>query len=226
MTSHRSSEPAVSRQKRAGEALRQRSRQRLVVAAGEIFAEQGYTGATVNAIAERAGVSLPTLYSAWGSKRSLLRAHLELTMTGSSTAVTDGRWVPQVRAGLATESERDPGSGLRAVAAMFRALAERVGPVWPLYRDAAAVDPEIAQDHAELERLRRETMAGVLANLDEQCLREGLTMDAAIDTLLVLASPATYQTLVVDRGYSWDEFEDWLAGILVAALLRPATDCG
>ncbi|HEY7813157.1 MAG TPA: helix-turn-helix domain-containing protein, partial [Nakamurella sp.] len=113
MTSHRSSEPAVSRQKRAGEALRQRSRQRLVVAAGEIFAEQGYTGATVNAIAERAGVSLPTLYSAWGSKRSLLRAHLELTMTGSSTAVTDGRWVPQVRAGLATESERDPGSGLR-----------------------------------------------------------------------------------------------------------------
>ena len=138
--------------------------------------------------------------------------------------MTDGRWAPQVRAGLATESERDPGSGPLAAAAMFRALAQRVGPVWQLYRDAAAVDPEIAQDHAaaQLERLRRETMAGVLANLDEQCLREGLTMDAAIDTLLVLASPATYQTLVVDRGYSWDEFEVWLAGILVAALLRPA----
>lgn len=210
-----------SRQKRAGQAVRERSRQRLVVAAGAVFAEQGYTGATVQAIAERAGVSLQTLYAAWGSKRDLLRAHLEYVMTGSATAVTDGRWVPQVRAEVGGDPDPDPVASLRALAAFFRSLAGRVGPVWRLYRDAAAVDPEIAADHAELERERRRTLEGALAGLDDGCLRPGLTRAAAVDTLLVLVGPATYQSLVEGRGYSLDQFQDWLAGTLVAALLRP-----
>lgn len=212
----------VSRQKRTGQALRARSRHRLAVAAGEVFAEQGYIGATVQAIADRAGVSLQTLYAAWGSKRALLRAHLELTMTGSATAITEGDWGPQVRAGLGLELDPDPEARLRALAAFFRSLAVRVGPVWRLYRDAAAVDPDIAADHAELERQRRRTLAGALAGLDEACLRPGLTADLAVDTLLVLASPAAYESLVGDRGYSLDEFETWLAGTLIAALLRPS----
>ena len=213
---------AISRQKRAGQAVRRRSRHRLVVAAGEVFAEQGYTGATVQAIAERAGVSLQTLYAAWGSKRALLRAHLESTMTGSSTAITEGRWAPQVEAELRGELDPGPEARLRALAALFRMVAERVGPVWRLYRDAAAADPEIAADHAELERQRRRTLIGALAGLDDGCLRSGLTRDRAVDTLLVLASPATYESLVGNRGYSMDEFEAWLADALVAVLLRRA----
>jgi AcrR family transcriptional regulator len=212
----------ISRQKRAGQAVRERSRQRLVVAAGEVFAEQGYTGATVQAIAKRAGVSLQTLYAAWGSKRALLRAHLEFTMTGSATAVSEDRWGAQVRAEVRADTDPDPVARLRALAAVFRSVAERVGPVWRLYRDAAAVDPEIAGDHAELERERRRTLAAALAGLDDECLRPGLTRDAAVDTLLVLAGPASYEALVEGRGYSLDEFEAWLAGCLVALLLRPA----
>ena len=216
----------ISRQQRAGQAVRERSRQRLVVAAGEVFAEQGYTGATVQAIAKRAGVSLQTLYSAWGSKRALLRAHLEFTMTGSATAVSEDRWGAQVRAEVRAEvradTDPDPVARLHALAAVFRSVAERVGPVWRLYRDAAAVDPEIAGDHAELERERRRTLAAALAGMDDACLRPGLTRDAAVDTLLVLAGPASYESLVEGRGYSLDGFEAWLAGCLVALLLRPA----
>lgn len=214
----------ASRQKRTGQAVRDRSRLRLVVAAGEVFADRGYTGATVQAIAERAGVSLQTLYAAWGSKRALLRAHLEFTMTGSATAVSDGRWSPQVAAELGTVPEPDPAARLRALAALFRSLAERVGPVWRLYRGAAAVDPEIAADHLELERERRRTLTAALAGLDDACLRPGLTRAAAIDTLMVLAGPATYQALVEERGYSLDEFEAWLAGTLIATVLRPPPD--
>lgn len=192
-----------------------------MVAAGKVFAEQGHTGTTVQAIADRAGVSPPTLYAAWGSKRALLHAHLEFTMTGSATAVTDGRWVPQVRAELGSDPDPDPAARLRALAAFFRSLAERVGPVWRLYRDAAAVDPEIAADHEELERERRRTLEGALAGLDDGCLRPGLSRAAAVDTLQVLAGPSTYEVLVEDRGYSLDEFEAWLADTLVAAVLSP-----
>ena len=108
---------AASRQKRVGQAVRERSRLRLVVAAGEVFAEHGYTGATVQAIAARAGVSVQTLYTAWGSKRALLRAYLELTMTGSATAVSEGRWAPQVGAELDAVPTPDPAARLRALMA-------------------------------------------------------------------------------------------------------------
>lgn len=228
-TPARPSAPAAapaSRQKRAGQAVRERSRRRLVVAAGEVFAERGYTAATVQAIADRAGVSLQTLYTAWGSKRALLRAHLELTMTGSATAVSEGRWAPQVGAELDAVAVTDPAARLRALAAFFRSLAERVGPVWRLYREAAAVDPEIAADHAELERERRRTLAAALAGVDDDCLRPGLTRSVAVDTLLVLAGPATYQALVEGLGYPLDEFESWLADTSVAALLAPAAAAG
>jgi AcrR family transcriptional regulator len=211
---------ARTRQKRAGEAMRQRSRERLVVGAAEVFAEQGYAGTTVNAIAERAGVSLQTLYTAWGSKRRLLRAYVEYTMTGSPTAITDGTWVPQLQSLLDPASLSDPQVRMRRIAKIFRDVAERMGLAWRLVRDGAAVDPGVAEDHAELERLRRRTMAGLLDGIDEGSLRPGMTLESAIDTMLVIASPCAYETLVHQGGYSMDQLERWVGDTLVAALLE------
>jgi len=208
-----------SRQQRAGDAIRERSRQRLVVGAAEVFAERGYTATTVNAIAERSGVSLRTLYTAWGGKRQLLRAYVEYTMTGSPTAVTDGTWVPQLQSLLDPESRADPHARMRRVAKMFRDIAERMGLPWRLLRDGAAADPSVAQDHAEFELLRRRSMAGLLDGIDENQLRPGLTLNRAIDTMLVIASPSAYETLVHPGGYDLDEFERWLGDTLTAALL-------
>src|SRR5262245_58107669 len=123
---------AETRQKRAGETMRQRSRQRLVLAAAEVFAEHRYAGTTVSAIADRAGLSLRTLYSAWESKRRLLRAYAEYTMTGSPTAITDGTWVPQLQSLLDDESRADPQARMRRIAKIFRMIAERMGHLWRL----------------------------------------------------------------------------------------------
>ena len=49
---------------------------RLLRAAEEEFTERGYAAATVARIAARAGVTVQTLYLAWGSKRALLRAYM------------------------------------------------------------------------------------------------------------------------------------------------------
>jgi len=72
----------VSRQKEAGEATRRETRRRLLAAAKAEFAERGYAAATVIRIAERADVSVQTLYSNWGNKRNLLRAVMESSVTG------------------------------------------------------------------------------------------------------------------------------------------------
>src|SRR6476620_9319750 len=86
----------MTRQREAGAASRAET-QRLVVAAGELFAELGYAGSTVTAIADRAGVSLQTLYLAWGSKRQLLRAFMEQGLSGSPSAITDAKWADMAR---------------------------------------------------------------------------------------------------------------------------------
>lgn len=213
----------MSRQQRVGRATRARSRERLVLAAAEVFAAEGYAGATVTAIAERAGVSLQTLYTAWGSKRRLLRAYVEHTMTGSPTAATDGAWAVQLRQRVGAASGPDASARLRRVARIFREVAERMGLPWQLVRDGAAIDPGVAEDRAELEALRRRSMTALLDGIDERCLRPGLTLDAAVDTVLVIAGPDAYAMLVHGRDYSLDEFERWVGDTLIAALLDPST---
>jgi AcrR family transcriptional regulator len=46
-------------------------RERLLAAAGEVFAEKGYRGATTRDIAERAGITEPMLFRYFGSKVAL-----------------------------------------------------------------------------------------------------------------------------------------------------------
>jgi AcrR family transcriptional regulator len=213
-----SSTHTITRQKRAGEASRKRSRERLVRAAANVFAEQGYARATVGSIAERAGVSLQTLYTAWGSKRHLLRAYVEYSLSGSPTAITEGTWGPQLQRLLDSESLADPQLRLRRVARLERELAERMGLAWRLVRDAAGGDAGVAEDHAEFERQRRLATAGLLDGI-EGSLRPGLTLQQAVDTTFVIASPSAYEALVTMGGYTLNRYERWLGDTLIAALL-------
>jgi AcrR family transcriptional regulator len=217
---------STTRQREAGAASRAETRRLLVVAAGELFAERGYAGSTVTAIAERAGVSLQTLYLAWGSKRQLLHAFMEQGLSGSPTAVTDATWAELARTRLLAGLPDDPSpeAYILAVARFFRATAERAALGWQLYRDAAAVDPEVRADQQELSRQRRVTIAGVLSGLPDRAFRSGMTRDEAIDTLMVVMGPESYDLLVRQTGYSLDRYEQWTARTSIAALLEPAAE--
>jgi TetR/AcrR family transcriptional regulator, regulator of cefoperazone and chloramphenicol sensitivity len=50
------------------------TRQRLIAAAFEVFAERGYAGASTRHLAERAGVNLPAIQYYFGNKEGLYRA--------------------------------------------------------------------------------------------------------------------------------------------------------
>lgn len=212
------------RQREAGAASRAETRRRLLVAAAELFAEKGYKRATVNGIAARAGVSLQTLYLSWGSKRELLRGYLVYSLSGSLTATDDASWAARLRKLVASEMNRhpdDPTVELRAAARVFRHAAERAALAWQLYRDAAAIDTEIADDWATLARLRRHSMADGLMSgvLSSGRMRPTLDRDAALDTIMVLVSPESYDVLVRGAGYTLDRYEKWMGDTLIAALL-------
>jgi AcrR family transcriptional regulator len=211
----------VSRQKEAGEATRRESRRRLLAAAKAEFAERGYAAATVIRIAERADVSVQTLYSNWGNKRNLLRAVMESSVTGESDVPLEAGRPPAVLfATLDPEEAGDPARLLAHLSHQYRLLAERAAVGWQTYRDGAAVDPGIAEDWRQLSDLRRQGFHAMITRFPAAALRPGLTHAAAADTAWVIASPDTHDQLVRHAGYGYDQLEDWVRTTLLAALLR------
>jgi hypothetical protein len=114
-----------------------------------------------------------------------------------------------------------PEQRLGEIAAMVNEIAERAADGWQLYRDASAVDPEIAADWQELQSLRHRTLSKILGNVPVSALADGLTPQRAIDTAWVIASPESYELLVRRLGYTLAEFQVWMEKTLIAAILAP-----
>jgi AcrR family transcriptional regulator len=210
----------VSRQREAGEATRRETRRRLLAAAKAEFAERGYAAATVIRIAERADVSVQTLYSNWGNKRNLLRAVMESSVTGDEDVpLVPGQPPRIITATIDPADAADPRRLLAHLSHQYRLLAERAAVGWQTYRDGAAVDPDIAADWQQLSDLRRRAFHAFFAQVPAGALRPGLSNATAADTAWVVASPDAHDLLVGQAGYSYDQLEDWARSTLSAALL-------
>jgi AcrR family transcriptional regulator len=210
----------VSRQREAGEATRRETRRRLLAAAKAEFAERGYAAATVIRIAERADVSVQTLYSNWGNKRNLLRAVMESSVTGDEDVpLVAGRPPAVITATIDPADAADPRKLLVHLSRQYRLLAERSAVGWQTYRDGAGVDPDIAADWQQLSDLRRGAFHALFARVPAGALRAGLSNAAAADTAWVIASPDAHDLLVRQAGYSYDQLENWARSTLSAALL-------
>ncbi|RKN45546.1 TetR/AcrR family transcriptional regulator [Streptomyces hoynatensis] len=109
--------------------------QRLVAAAVDLFAEQGYDATTVAQIAERAGVTKSTFFRHFPDKRELLVAGQEtlsrLLAEGIAEAPADATPLQAVAAGLERASSamgpanRELGPRLKAAVAASTELQER-----------------------------------------------------------------------------------------------------
>ena len=111
------------------------ARERLVVAAVDLFAEQGYDATTVAQIAERAGVTKSTLFRYFPDKREILVAGQEslsrLLSEGIAEAPAGASPLEAVAAGLQRVSSamgpmnRDLGARMKAAIAASTELQER-----------------------------------------------------------------------------------------------------
>ena len=108
------------RARQAGE-----TRQRIVRAAAQLFAELGYARTTLKAIAERAQVS-PETVTAHGPKTALMRAATELLGLGTE-GVDDTTELPEVAAMLTLPPHE--------MAAYYRAILESIRANWGFIYD-------------------------------------------------------------------------------------------
>jgi AcrR family transcriptional regulator len=209
----------VKRTRRYDSAGRQEAAQRrraaIVEAASRLFVREGFAGTTIARIAEDAGVSVETVYKAFGNKIALVRAVRDKALAG------EGPVHAERRSDRMQTSENDPRKIIRGWGVLTMEVAPRVAPVLLLVREAAASDPELARLQEEMDAARLTRMAhNARTLLDGGHLRKGVTLDAATDVLWTYSSPELYELLVIRRDWSVERYGRFVADSMIAALLR------
>ncbi|MBJ7605569.1 helix-turn-helix domain-containing protein [Candidatus Dormiibacter inghamiae] len=207
MTDARSS----SRRYRSPERRERRNRtcMGILQAAEDVFRERGYGAATMKAVADRAGVSLPTVYLYFGSKPALVRS-LADRVTGSAD-LSVGRVI----------AETDPVRQLEIGAAILRNLHQRSEVVVDILRTAAGADPKLSREWRRWKDRHAEAVRAVAESLDANgALRNGVDPQAATDVLYTIGGPDTFRQLVRERGWNPSRYEKWLVEAGTSLLLR------
>lgn len=183
--------------------------QQLVVdAARLLFLEQGYAATSIADIAREAGVAVSTVYSIFGNKRGILRAIREVWHQTSRQR--DFRQEALAHA--------DPAERFDLMAHLTRRQWETGAETVRIYQSAGAADPEAA---AELQQALGGRRAGQRQFVEASAamLRPGLSVERAAALLHALTLFEVYHDLVTESGWTPDEYEAWLAGMLRGQLL-------
>ena len=168
-------------------------------AALDLIAEHGVTAVTVDAVADRSGVSRPTIYRRWGSRDNLIRAAYAWT--------------------LRSPAEVDTGSVRGDLVALLEQLVGYLNRirVLPSLMEAAARDPELAALREQADREAR--------NAYEEVLRRGVErgeLPAGVDVGLfaeLVVAPFVYRRVVGQEVIDRSSIEP-VVDVLLAAFGR------
>ena len=181
---------------------RPQTRTQILEAARAMFEELGYHGAGLEAVAKKAGVSRQAIYLHFPSKAELLTAlHLQIFATDV---------VPALERHPITDST----PALDALDAMIAVDTEVVSKVWRIHEALTVA----RRQHPEVEQTlqpREEERYGELLDLGRRLEREGElppTIRSALfaDMLWGLMNIGTYRNLVIERGWSLDQYRQWV----------------
>jgi AcrR family transcriptional regulator len=190
------------------------TRNAILIAARELFEEQGYHGAALEAVAKRAGVSRQAIYLHFASKAELLTA-LHARIYETDVAPTLDRH-PVWTASTALE-------GLDALIAVDAEVASKV---WRIHEALVVA----RRHHAEVDETLRPREAeryDELVRLGRWLKKEGglpprMRVGTFADIVWGLTSLGTFQNLVIERGWSIARFVAWVRQTMRAQLTASA----
>jgi AcrR family transcriptional regulator len=200
--------------RRQGQALE--TRRQIIEAARDLFIERGYSGATIDAIAQQAGVAPETVYAAFGSKRAILARLFEVSLVG------DDQPIPLLeREGpRAAMNATDQRHQVELFAYDIYEIMDRVAPLFDVMHGAAKTEPEIAGMLENMLKARVQGMLAFVRALEKNGpLRAGLTSERAAETVWILTSAEVFTLLKSNRGWSAETHKRWLADSLTRLLL-------
>jgi AcrR family transcriptional regulator len=207
--------------RRAYDASRRReqareSRRAMLDAGRRLFLEHGYANTTIAMVAEKAGVSVQTVYKAFDNKPGLVKALVDVALVG------DDEPVPMMEREFVQQNmaEPDPRKKLLDYGVHVAEIAPRAQPILLVIRDAGAVDAGAAE---VWERLQAERLTGMTHFAQhmksEGHLRRGVSVSEARDVLWAHNSVELWDLLVRQRGWAPARYGRWIGNQLIAALL-------
>jgi AcrR family transcriptional regulator len=205
----------VKRKQRARE-----TRERILGAASAEFLRSGYAATTIRAIADSAGVSVPMIELAFGTKAQLLHATIRFAIRGDAAPLPmlEREWAQTARQTSSVDEF------LAIVAAVLCESAARSAGLVIAAFEAANLDRSIDGLADRLRAQRTETAGWIVDGVIERsALRVGLSREHAIDIVWLLMDPHVFRALTRDRGWSRGQFERWFAESVGRLLLSSAT---
>jgi AcrR family transcriptional regulator len=185
-------------------------RNRILLAVKKAIAKRGFEKTTIREVAGLARVSAPLVYALFKSKEGLLRALIDSTVFGTDYKAL----VDKVAA------QDDPVEILRKAASITRMIYDAEMRQMGHIHRAGIVSSGLRRLEQDLETQRYQRQELVVRRLvDTAAIRPGLSFADARDILWSLTSGELYRLLVLERRWSAETYERWLATLLTAALL-------
>ena len=186
------------------------TRQRMVKAAYEHFCRSGYLGTVISAVAQDAGVAVPTIYYTFGTKATLLDEALGAAIVGFDqwrkpppNPIDIVELLPWHSWWAAFETAPTSAAALAIFVEHGVDILQRVAPLVAAMHGAVG-DPEAAEVVRVSEERRvesyREAVRVIAAK--PSGLRSGMSVSTATDIVVALFSAELYQALAVGRGWS------------------------
>jgi TetR/AcrR family transcriptional regulator, regulator of autoinduction and epiphytic fitness len=201
------------------EARARATRLRVLRAATSLFDERRYAGTTIRSVAERAGVSVPTVEALFGTKARLLKAAIDVAIAG------DDEPVPMLARdwAVAAAGATDPESFLSILAGVLAPAQSRSSGLVLSVLEGAGSDPELAALADQMAAQRVTMAAWAVARLSALgALRAEVGEDEAADTVFAIMEPAVFDRLIRQRGWTLARYQDWIARSLLRLLVADA----
>lgn len=191
------------------------TRRAILTAARDLFTRQGYADTTVAAVADRADVSVDTIYASVGRKPQLMLAVID-TVLGEGDDPIPAEQRAYVQAIRAAESAADKihvyatalGRVLPATAALQEAL-----------RHAAQTDAECAAVWRGLTQRRAANMLLFASDLRRTGEVRGELTDEVVADIVWSTNSVEYYLLLRQRRWTSEQYARWLADLWCRTLL-------
>jgi AcrR family transcriptional regulator len=194
----------------------EQTRSRVVAAAVELFADNGYARTTLAKIADKAGVS-PETVQGHGPKAALMIAAIEYAAFG----VAGEEDVFNLDMGRRFLAVPDRDAALDYLAAAQTEVHERTARLTRALFGGAGADPE-------LDRYLADFMAGIDTQARRLCgvcrdrgwLRDDMPFDEVVETGGVICSVETYLRITHRDGWTATRYRKWLRRMLAETVFR------
>ena len=193
------------------------TRRQILEAARKLFMERGYAGATAEAVAAEAGVSAQTIYAIFKNKKKLL---VSLMNVSPATGVEDHTPMSERANVQAVAQEQNQRRQLQMFANVIANNLYQVAGIFEVMTAAAKIERDFEKMIQKLNKQRLEHMTDAVQQIAANGpFRENMDETRARDTVWTLTSGEVFLLLTRDRGWSKEQYADWLADMLIRTLL-------